>query len=1074
MAHMEITLLGRFEVIVDGVRVPDQIWSRRSAAALVKLLALARGQRLHREQVIDALWPDLGVEDAGPRLHKATHFARRALGARDAVEVHGEVIALGGSHGGLRVDVVDFERAAGAALTSEQGDALAAALALYGGTLLPDDLYEAWTEDARRHLAEMHLQLLRAAGRWADVVAIDPSDEEAHVRLMREHAGRGDRAGGLRQFERLEHALRRELGVAPGREALALRAQLLRLPAGTPAEPPGGREASPDLVGRDRELAAFVAALTSAEDGRGGTVFVRGEAGLGKSATLEWVRRRARERGWRSGQGGASDVVGTWPYAPVLEALSDLCRAHPTLMDGLDDAYRDEVERALRGEAAPWSGAGGHQKLFVATAELLRLAAAGSGAMLVVDDAHEADEASLRLLHYLARTAIGERMLVVLAHRTRAHDARHTTNAGAGEVLDRMRETLLARRAAVSVDLQPLDRPAVRELLARVLGRPPEPALLDEVAAVTGGVPLQVVELARAIGDGLGGLEHGLTASVLLRGLPADVMESLRRVAVLGTAFDTDEFVALAEVPEETGYRQLDVALATGVLRRTETGFRLRHAVVREALLADVPPHRVQALHRHAAAVLASLHVSPARVGHHHVRGGDLRAAVPWVLAAADTSAALGAYRDSLDLVESVRAGADGDDLARLLLLRADLLLAVSDPGAVPAYREALEVATGESRRRVRARLARAAALEGDLDTAREALSGLEAHDDVTLLLARGTFAYFSGDLEGAAAASREASLRVADGGDWQVLDLVSLQGLVAHDRGEWFARLRHELARTRNAPVIASLVFDAHLCVAEYLLYGPTPYDEVLRLAYDLRETAERTGALRAVAFASTLAGEAALLSGDLPVAERELLRAVELHRGIAAVSGEAHSLQRLAELRLLQGDRADARRLLRQAFPLARWGMRPGHLLPRIHGALIRAADDPDEARDVVARAEAITAVEDFCSFCEVMYEVPAAIACATAGDLDEARRHLESARRSTALWQGTAWEAATREAEAHLAAAEGDGPAADRLLERAAALFADAGQPLDAGRCRSAVGTLLPGPGRSAATAAFAGPR
>ncbi|MGZ4649118.1 MAG: LuxR C-terminal-related transcriptional regulator [Kineosporiaceae bacterium] len=147
-----------------------------------------------------------------------------------------------------------------------------------------------------------------------------------------------------------------------------------------------------------------------------------------------------------------------------------------------------------------------------------------------------------------------------------------------------MRETLLARRAAVSVDLQPLDRPAVRELLARVLGRPPEPALLDEVAAVTGGVPLQVVELARAIGDGLGGLEHGLTASVLLRGLPADVMESLRRVAVLGTAFDTDGFVALAEVPEETGYRQLDLAPATSVLRRTETGFRLRHAVVREAL----------------------------------------------------------------------------------------------------------------------------------------------------------------------------------------------------------------------------------------------------------------------------------------------------------------------------------------------------------------------------------------------------------------------------------------------------------------------------------------------------------
>ena len=55
-------------------------WSRRHAASLVKLLALADGRRLHREQVIDALWPGLGVEAAAPRLHKAAHYARRALG----------------------------------------------------------------------------------------------------------------------------------------------------------------------------------------------------------------------------------------------------------------------------------------------------------------------------------------------------------------------------------------------------------------------------------------------------------------------------------------------------------------------------------------------------------------------------------------------------------------------------------------------------------------------------------------------------------------------------------------------------------------------------------------------------------------------------------------------------------------------------------------------------------------------------------------------------------------------------------------------------------------------------------
>ncbi len=1046
MTEVRIGLLGGFEVVVDGVAVPDRAWSRRSAASLVKLLALTETHRLHREQVIDALWPDLPVDEAGPRLHKATHFARKALGVPGVLLVLGEVVALSTADDGLRVDAADFERVAATALAGRAD--VVDALALYRGELLPHDLYEPWAEDARRHVAALHLQLLRAAGRWEELATLDPSDEVAHVQLMRMHAERRDRAGGLRQFERLQHALRRELGLGPGREALALREALLRLPVdGPPPAPAPAPDGARAPVGRERQLASVTAAFAAAAEGHGSTVFVHGEPGTGKSTLLDWIRRSAQERGWRYGTGTASDVEGTWPYAPVLEALADLSRAHPTLMDGLDDTYRDEVERALRAEPAPWSGAGGHQRLFVATAELLRLAAAGPGAVLLVDDVHEADEATLRLLHYLARTATTERLLLVLAHRPQPYPA-----------LERVRTSLVERRAACTVELGPLPRPAVRELLTEVLGRAPEPEVLDEVEELSAGVPLQVVELARAITEGAPGARQGLSADVLLRGLPAEVVDSLRGVAVLGAVFDTDEFIALAGVPESEGYRRLDLALASGVLHRTDGGFRLRHAVVRDALLGDLPPHRLQGLHRHAAEALAGLGVSPARIGHHLVRGGDLRGAVPWVLTAADTSAALGAHREALQLVDSVRSAARGPDLARLLLLRADLLLAVSDAAAVPAYREALDAAAPDSRRFVRARLARAASLAGDLETAREALAGLEGDsDDVTLLLARGNVAYFSGDIDGAAEASREASLRIAGRGDWQMLDLVSLQGLVAHDRGEWFTRLRWELARTKDAPVIATVVFDAHLCVAEYLLYGPTPYDEVIRLAAELRATAERTGALRAVAFASALAGEAALLSGDLRTAERELIESAELHRGIAAAAGEAHSLQRLAQLRLHEGDRAEARRLLRQALPLARWAPRPSHLLQRIHGTLILAQDDPAQARDAVERAEAIIALEDFCAFCEVMYAVPATIACADAGDLEAAHRHLDAARRSAALWKGTAWEAATCEAEAHLAAAEGDATVADQLLRRAAGLFADAGQPLDAERSRSLIGRL-----------------
>jgi hypothetical protein len=117
-----------------------------------------------------------------------------------------------------------------------------------------------------------------------------------------------------------------------------------------------------------------------------------------------------------------------------------------------------------------------------------------------------------------------------------------------------------------------------------------------------------------------------------------------------------------------------------------------------------------------------------------------------------------------------------------------------------------------------------------------------------------------------------------------------------------------------------------------------------------------------------------------------------------------------------------------------------------------MIRAASSPAEARDVVEIADAALGCEDFCPLCQVMYAVPATIACADVGDLDDARSHHAVAERSARLWHGTAWQAATLEARAHLAAAEGDSDAASALLDQAALEFTGAGQPLDAARCRA----------------------
>ena len=226
-----VRLLGDFEVRVGVRTLSSRDWPRRHSAALVKLLALVPGRSLHREQVLDALWPDLDIGQAGPRLHKAAHFARKTLGHRDAVVLGAETVRL---YPGVEVhiDATAFEQAAEAALRDGDVAAAKAALALHNGVLLPHDLYEPWAEQHRAHLGRLYTELLHQAEDWHQALAADASDETAHLALARRYAESGDRAAALRQLDRLDEVMRRDLGLAPGRQAAALRHQLT-------AEPPG-------------------------------------------------------------------------------------------------------------------------------------------------------------------------------------------------------------------------------------------------------------------------------------------------------------------------------------------------------------------------------------------------------------------------------------------------------------------------------------------------------------------------------------------------------------------------------------------------------------------------------------------------------------------------------------------------------------------------------------------------------------------------------------------------------------------------------------------------------------------
>ncbi|MEP6665015.1 MAG: AAA family ATPase [Nocardioidaceae bacterium] len=1028
---VNIRMLGGFSVTLGSAAVPPDAWSRRGAAALVKLLALTEGRRMHREQAMDALWPGLSVDMAGPRLHKAAHFARRALGDETpAIRLHNNLVMLL-PDADVSIDAVEFRTHAEAAVASGSAADARQALELYSGTLLPEDIYEPWTTGWRERLTVLHEDVLAVAGRFEDLVRLNPADETAHLALAREYADRGDVRAALRQLERMDQALRRELGTVPSPAAERLRAELSG-DAGTRMPSHAGQTTN-RLVGRRNVGDAIRERLDRAAAGRGSTVIVTGPAGVGKSAVLDLTVSLASRREWRIAKGGASAVEGSWPYAPVLEAFGELCRRHPALLDGLADSYQLELERALSGEQVSWSGETAHQRLFVAAAELLRLAATGRGLLLVVDDIHEADEASLRLLHYLARCAVTDRVVIALAARP-----------DAALSLRDMKESLVARGIGGVVDLAPLDETTTRRLLAR---RFPDfdDETVEEIWAVSGGLPFRVLEAARSVVSG--------ATDVAVSGLPSEALAMFRRVALLGSVFTTDELLAVSGVDESETYRHLETALATSVVESAEAGYQFRHALVRDALLSTFSAHERSRAGRDVAEQLAALGMPPTRVARLFLAAGHPVQAIPYAMQAIETAGALGAYRDGLALLDAVIDHATGADRGHLLARRGDLLLALADPEAVDAYRAALSLTTGTEHRLVRARLARAATFQADFDTAGAALANLDLRGDAAdapLLLARGNLAYFTGDVDAALEAADSARSLLQPDDPWQILDLVSLQGLIAHQRGEWFERFRRELRRTQANPGLAAAVFDAHLCVAEYLLYGPIPYDEVIDLAEDLRRRAQHYGALRGVAFATALIGEAALLKGDLDTADRELQEAADLHRDVDASAGQAHSLQRLAEVHLARGDRVGALALLQKALPLARWSVISSHLMQRIYGTMIVAAENPAGAVSMVERAEATLGDNDRCSFCDVMFAVPAAIAYADVGDVETSERYLAMAEVYGSRWEGSAWEAAVAEARAHVAVARGEQHEFARWIGTAAELFAAAGQPLDVARC------------------------
>lgn len=229
-----VTLLNGFAVSVGRAPVPVSAWRTQKGRSLIKILALAPGHQLHRDQVLDMLWPELDPSAATNNWRSTLHSVRAALepcrptGSSAYLVFRGGLLRLE-APGGLWLDVDAFRAASERCRRLGSVDSYEAALALYPGDLLPEDPYEDWAIAPRETLRELWLSMMvelgglyEASGEWAAGVTVlerataaAPTHEDAHSGLMRIHALAGRPGQAIRQYARLREALARELDVDP-------------------------------------------------------------------------------------------------------------------------------------------------------------------------------------------------------------------------------------------------------------------------------------------------------------------------------------------------------------------------------------------------------------------------------------------------------------------------------------------------------------------------------------------------------------------------------------------------------------------------------------------------------------------------------------------------------------------------------------------------------------------------------------------------------------------------------------------------------------------------------------------
>lgn len=692
---LRIHLFGPLRAFVG--ESPLRLPPRSKVGALLAYLLLQRERPIPRMMAAFALWPDEPEEAARANLRRHLHLLRNALppAPQPWLQQVGETVQWN-PQADYWLDVAAFEQYSRSEAHWEE------AVALYTGDLL-ENLYEDWAFFERERLRGLYLNILtrltwkfqsrgdypEAIRYGAQLLAADPLREDGVRLLMALRYRAGDRSGALKEYEQCRERLRRELGVEPMPETVALYEAIARhapLPGeAVPAQEgvaiaPTQRPTPLRLpfVGRGAEMEEIGAAWRRAAAGRGGLILVSGEAGIGKTRLVTELATLVERQGGRVLYGSAA-VGEPSPYQPFREALhhalplvAALSLRPPVLAAVAPLLPALRARRPDLPSLAPLHPEQERIRLFDALADCLEALARPRPVLLILEDLHWAGAATVALLEFLARRAAGRPLLIVGTYREeetlRAHPLR--------EVRRRLqREGLLTH-----VALGRLTPAAVEELVAAVSGLGAAAGDLSRrLYAESEGHPLFLSERLRdLLESGQVRIREGrwqmqaATAEAIPRRVQETIAERVRRLspqahvlleaaAVLGSTFDLEllrELGGWSESETLDGLRELlDRQLVRESGARSRFDYAFSHHVIRDTVYAAMAPEERRRRHRRAAEVMEDLVAAPAEevaseIARHFEQGGEAERSAAWYLRAARHAAGLYADEEALAYLE--------------------------------------------------------------------------------------------------------------------------------------------------------------------------------------------------------------------------------------------------------------------------------------------------------------------------------------------------------------------------------------------------------------------------------------